>query len=130
MWILLVLAALGFTLTFFVEASYAARAQKVQIVRIDKSAHNLLGPVTFDVGEPQDLIVGDSSAFLKNKTAVGYPMLDEDYLKLSGNSTIPLRTIEAVAGFARFGCILSAILAGTGLAILSRVRNFIMPPPA
>jgi len=123
LWILMGAAFLGFTSTFALESTYTARAQRVQPVRIDTSQHNPLGPITIDIGEPSMMIVDDPAAFLKNKTATGLPKLDIDYLKAHGESALQLQNIQSVIGMARLGCILSALVAGIGLFLLSFLRS-------
>ena len=121
-------AFLGFTGTFALESSYSARARKVQVVRIDRTHNSLFGPVTIDVGDPVPLILDDESAFLKNKTSTGLPMLDADYLNRHGGAALQLQTVESVVALARLGCVLSLAVAAAGLVLLNRLRSFLIPP--
>ena len=124
LWVMLCGAFLGFALTFAMESSYESRAQKVQVVRIDKTQHNPFGPVTIDVGDPIMVILDDPAAFLKNTTGTGLKMVDEDYIKQHGDAALQLKSMESVIGLARVGCVLSLIAAGVGLVL---VRRFIPP---
>ena len=122
LWVLMIVAFSGLSGTFVVEASYASRAQKVQVVRIDKTQHSAFGPVAVDVGDPVLLLVDDSSIFLKNKTATGLPMLDAEYVKQHGDSALQLKTIDSIISLARLGCIFSTLVAGIGLFLLKRLQ--------
>ncbi len=127
LWATFGIAILGFASTFALEASFEGRAQKVQIVKIDTSQHSPFGPVTSDVGDPTMMIVDDPSAFLKNRTATGLPMLDAGKLEASG--ALKLETAQSVVTLARSGCVLAAIVTLAGLVLLGRFRGFVVPPP-
>ncbi len=129
LWVLLCSAILGVICSFVLEASYNAKAQMVQVVRINHNAHNPFGPETLDQGQPAMLILEDQHAFLKNKTPLGYPMVDEEYVRQHGDAVLQLKTVESVTGMARAGCLLSGIIAILGLAVLKRVHAFLVPPP-
>lgn len=128
LWVMLCGAAIGFAFTFAMESSFEGRAQKVQIVRIDKTRHSRFGPVTIDVGNPEMLIVDDPSAFLKNKTATGLPMVNADTIKAHGGDALQLQAMLSVIGLARIGCALSLLAVTTGLVLLNRILCPIPPP--
>jgi len=123
-------AILGLIGTFAVESSYDSRAQKVQLVRIDRAQHSLFGPVTVEQGEPTSMIVADPTVFLKNKTAIGLPMIDADYLAKHQGAAMQLGPLETVVGMARIGCALSAVVAGGGLILLGRLNSIAISPEA
>ncbi|MDR3691167.1 MAG: hypothetical protein P4L46_17430 [Fimbriimonas sp.] len=127
LWLMLFGALLGLVVTFVVEAGYSARAEKIQIVRIDHRAKSLFGPVTIDEGDPVKMIVGDPKALLKNKTALGYPMVDSEYLQAHPGAAIHAETVQSPIQFARIGCLLSALISIIGMAMLKRLRVAIDP---
>ena len=127
LWGILAMALIGLLATFALESGYAARAQQIQLVTLDPSQPNPFGPATVDVGEPADLIVDDPKAFLKNKTAMGLPMVDIGYLKAHSVGYFALSSIRSLANLARIGCICAAIFACMGMALLKRA--FSLPPP-
>jgi hypothetical protein len=129
LWFLLCGAFLGFATTFALESSYRARAQKVQIVRIDKTKRSPLGPETVEVGEPVIVILDDPSAFLKNKTAIGLPMVDADYLESHSGAALQIDTVESVIGLARLGSFLAFLAAILGLFLMSRIQTVLPPEP-
>jgi hypothetical protein len=126
LWGILAMALLGLLATFALESGYAARAQEIQLVTIDPTQHSPFGPATIDAGEPADLIVDDPKAFLKNKTAMGLPMVDTGYLKAHGEGYLALSSIRSLANLARIGCVCAAIFACLGIALLKRA--FSLPP--
>lgn len=128
LWVLIAMAVTGFLSTFVIESGYKARIQKVQIVRIDKTAKSALGVVTIDVGEPVSLIVDSPDAFLKNRTPMGLPMLDEAYSGQHPESVIHMEPILTLIAQARIGCTLTSLVALTGLAMLRRFRVTVSPP--
>jgi hypothetical protein len=121
LWVMLFGAFLGFMFSFAMETSFSSRAQKVQVVRIDKTKHSPFGPVTIDVGDPAMLIVDDPKAFLKNKTATGLRMLDEEYVKQHGDGALQLNAMTSIIVLARAGCVLSILAAGAGLFLIRRI---------
>lgn len=125
---LLVIALFGLAGSFVIESGYTARSQKVQIVRIDHTAKNPFGPVTIDVGDPVDMILDDQGAFLKNKTPLGLPMVDADYLKQHEGAIVRIEHIQSLAALARFGCAASALIAVLGLGLLKRLQFPLFPP--
>jgi len=127
---MLTAAVAGCFFSFAVESSYSAQAQEVQFVRIDKTQHSPFGPVTVEVGKPVMLLVDDPSAFMKNKTATGLPMLDADYANQHGGAALQLESVESVVRIARLGCLLSAVIAAVGLLLIKRFHGFFIPPEA
>jgi len=128
LWFMLCGAILGFAMTLVLEASYKARAQKVQPVRIDRTKKSIFGPVTSEVGEPVMMILDDPAVFLKNKTATGLPQVDVDALQSHGGEGLQMKTIQSAVGLARIGCLLSCALAAAGLVLLNRIGSPLTPP--
>lgn len=128
LWVMLIGAFVGFGTTFAVESAYTARAQKVQLVRIDKTKNSRFGPIPIDIGNPTVLILDDESAFLKNKTGTGLPMVDADILKAHGDEPLQLSAIQSIIGLARLGGLFSFIVAAVGLILLARIQGFVVPP--
>ena len=129
LWIFLIASSLGFFASTILEKSYEAKAQKVQIVRIDHQAKNPLGQETVDVGVPALLIVEDDRPFLKNKTPLGLPMIDVETLHQKNGSIIRLETIQSVTALARVGCLLTICSMIFGLIIVRRLSAWIPPIP-
>ena len=129
LWIFLIASSLGFLASIFLEKSYEAKAQKVQMVRIDHQAKNPLGQETVDVGLPVLLIVEDDRPFLKNKTPLGLPMIDVETLHQKNGSIIRMETIQSVTALARVGCLLTICSMVFGLIIVRRLSSWIPPVP-
>ena len=85
------------------------------------------GPTTKDVGDPLPMIVTDSGAILKNKTAMGLSMIDRDYVRSHPGSALTVEQILNVPKVARLGCLTAMILGVAGLLLLSRALQPILP---
>ncbi len=121
------LALIGLAITFIVQSSFESRAVKVQLVRIDPTQHSLFGPVTQDVGQPRLLVLAGPDVLLKNKTALGFPTMDVDYLKKHPGAGLDIEPVESAIQIARIGCILAAAVAGLGALFWPQIRP--MSPP-
>ena len=122
--IVCILALGGFLLTLIVEQGFQSRATKVQIVRIDPTQHNPLGPVTAEVGEPTLLIVADSNAIMKGTTPSGLPKVDVEYLRLHPSAATTLPPILRQIGIARIGCLIAIVATLFGAIWLPRIKFF------
>ena len=73
------------------------------------------------------MIVTDSGAILKNKTAMGLSMIDRDYVRSHPGSALTVEQILNVPKVARLGCLTAMILGVAGLLLLSRALQPILP---
>ena len=126
LWLFLVASILGFFGSIVLDRSYEAKAQKVQIVRIDRSSKNPLGPETIDDGPPILMIAENDQAFMKNKTPLGLPMIDRDSLQKNGSSLIQLDSIQRVTALARIGCLLTFGSMIFGLIMVKRLTSGVL----
>ena len=95
-----VLAFLVALATVPVESSYASRAQLMQ--RMQKSAgDDLFGDQGTPIGSPQQFIVDDPKAILKEKGENGVTLLDENYLLEKKIHPLELQTVRYVSGLVR-----------------------------
>ena len=118
---------LGFLATFLIQSAYEAKSTRVQLVSVDTVHPSRFGPTTKDVGDPLPMIVTDSGAILKNKTAMGLSMIDRDYVRSHPGSALTVEQILNVPKVARLGCLTAMILGVAGLLLLSRALQPILP---
>ena len=112
-------------LTFVVQSSFEARAEKVQLVHLDRNSP--IGPIPTDVGPPKKLLLSNASVLLKNKTAMGLPTMDMDFFRGHPNAAFDIEPMESVIDLARIGCGLAIAVAGLGSVLLPRLKSGIPP---
>lgn len=122
LWAVCFLASVGFFLTLVIEQGFSSRVVKVQVVKIDATQHNPLGPITTDEGEPRLLIIADQQALMKGTTPTGLPKVDVDYLHKHPTAATTLPPILGLVGLARLGCLVAAAATLIGAFCLPRVR--------
>jgi len=119
--VMLAFSFLGLLLSFAIQNAYESKAERIQLVTIDRAHTDPLGPPTTDVGDPVRLMITDTHALLKNKTPLGLPMADRDYIRDHPGSALTLEQVLKVPNMARLGCLTAIILSIAGLILLSRV---------
>jgi len=110
--LLLLLSPFGLGVGAFVEQGYAAKAQTVQRVKVDKAAGDLFGDAAAHtpVGSPQELIIEDPKAFVEGEGEGGAKLVDEDYLQSNNIYPLQLKTVRYVAELSRFAIVGMAAL--------------------
>lgn len=102
--------------------SYANKAQLIQRVQVDKSSGDLFGDGSNEqpIGSPQQLIIEDPKAFIKDKD--GVKRVDEAYLNEHKIYPLQLQSVYDVARYVRFvaGIVL---LAGLVLVAMTRTKK-------
>jgi len=108
--------------SFFVENSYAEKAQLIQRVEYDAASASLLGEPGPLVGSPQRMIIEDPKAFVEGKGPEGSRLVDDKYLREHNVYPLQLKTVTYLAGITRWGCA-SAIAVAVLLIAWARRRK-------
>lgn len=120
-------ALLGLATTFIVQSSFESRAVKIQLVRIDATQVSRFGPVTQEVGQPKNLILSSADVLLKNKTSLGIPTMDVDYLRRHPGAGLDIEPVESAIQIARIGCLFASLVAGLGALLWSKISAMSLP---
>lgn len=105
------IALLALAASWAVPASYASRARLIQRVKpSDPDLAALTGEVGVLIGPPELMIIEDKAAFLAAKGDGGALLANDDYMRAHGVYPLQLKSVEAVARYAR-------LAAGVALAL-------------
>lgn len=106
---------------FWQEWSLLGRAELVQRMKVHEPAMaELLGEVGTPIGEPQRMIIFDSSVFLEARGDQGQRLVDDTLMQERGVYPLQEKTVGFVAGLVKLGSVAVAVLAILASWLLAR----------
>lgn len=115
------IALLALVASWAVPANYASRARLVQRVKPhDAELAAMTGEVGAFIGPPEIMIVEDPKAFLPGKAEGGVLLANDDYMREHGVYPLQLKSVEAVARYARLVAAVALALGIGSVWIASR----------
>ena len=104
-----IVAAAILITTFPIEASFVARAQRVQRV-LPSEQSELFGETGENIGTPQRVVIDDPKAFMTGDLADGTKRVNETYLQDNRIYPLQLQTVVAVLNYVRIGALTATLI--------------------
>ena len=120
---LALVAIVGFLFTFFLEASFEARAQTVQFIRANPQGLKKGAEGYTELGPPQRVVLDQPGALLPGYGPNGSRLADVDHLRAKAISPLHLESVRLMAWYARVGCLIAALMSLAGIVALNRLQR-------